>query len=293
MLEQTELADAVAPCHGRETVPQLAASLGGLAPSPRPSPVEGEGVCCAAPILSVILPVYNEAATIDEVIRRVLAAPYAKQVIVVDDGSTDGTLDVLESWEGHASVELLQHSRNRGKGAAIRTGLDHALGRFTIIQDADLEYDPEEYPALIEPMLRGEAQVVYGSRYMRTRRPSVGTAAGSGDHAATRGGGRVFRWGVSVLNVAVRVLYGARLSDEATCYKAFPTELLKSLDLRCERFEFCAEVTAKLCRIGVGIHEVPIRYSARSKAAGKKIRWSDGLSALWTLWKWRRWRPKA
>jgi glycosyltransferase involved in cell wall biosynthesis len=230
-------------------------------------------------VLSVVIPVYNEVGTIDELLRRVLAAPYPKQVIVVDDGSTDGTAEALERWEGHPQLVLLQHSRNRGKGAAIRTGLDHAEGRYTIVQDGDLEYDPDDYPAVIEPLLSGEAEVVYGSRYLRP--PD----------------GRPRRWslsrcGVSALNLCARLLYGARLTDEATCYKAFPTAMLRAMDLECERFEFCPEVTAKACRLGVRIREVPIRYSARGRRGGKKIRWTDGLQALGTLWRWRKWRPK-
>ncbi len=230
-------------------------------------------------LLTVIVPVYNEVGTIDELLRRVVAAPYEKQVIVVDDGSTDGTAEVLERWEGHAQVELLQHSKNRGKGAAIRTGLEHAQGRFTIIQDGDLEYDPEDYPRLIEPLLAGEAQVVYGSRYLRR-------AGGPRQYWSP------FRCGVAVLNVCVRLLYGARLTDEATCYKAFPTDMLRAMDLECERFEFCPEVTAKACRLGLTIHEVPISYDARSIQAGKKIRWTDGLQALAALWRWHNWRCK-
>ncbi len=229
--------------------------------------------------LSVIIPVYNEVGTIDELLRRVLAAPYPKLVIVVDDGSTDGTAEALERWEGHSQIVLLQHSRNRGKGAAIRTGLDHAEGCYTIVQDADLEYDPNDYPAVIEPLLNGEAEVVYGSRYLRPpdgppRRWSLS------------------RCGVSALNLCARLLYGARLTDEATCYKAFPTAMLRAMDLECERFEFCPEVTAKACRLGVRILEVPIGYDARNRGAGKKIRWTDGLQALATLWRWRKWRPK-
>lgn len=230
------------------------------------------------PLLTVIIPVYNEVQTIDALLRRVLAAPYEKQVIVVDDSSTDDTVGILEKWEEHPRVEFLQHSENRGKGAAIRTGLAYAEGRFTIIQDADLEYDPQDYPRVIEPFLSGEAQVVYGSRYLRK--------AGE-----PRQPWRLLRFGVSVLNVCVRLLYGARLTDEATCYKAFPTELLQSMDLQCERFEFCPEVTAKTCRLGLTIQEVPIRYHARSVQQGKKIRWHDGLDALATLWKWRKWQP--
>jgi prepilin-type N-terminal cleavage/methylation domain-containing protein len=226
----------------------------------------------------VIVPVLNEARTIDEVLRHVLAAPYDKQVIVVDDGSTDGTVGVLETWEGHPNVDLLAHSKNRGKGAAIRTGLEHARGRFTIIQDADLEYDPQDYPRLIEPLLSGEAQVVYGSRNLDRRRAR----------------GRpwsLFGLGVSLLNVCVRILYGIRVTDEATCYKAFPTAVLRAMDLECERFEFCPEVTAKACRMGLAIHEVPIAYDPRSVKQGKKIRWRDGWEAIETLWRWRNWNP--
>jgi dolichol-phosphate mannosyltransferase len=230
-----------------------------------------------APLLTVLVPVYNEVGTIDELLCRVLAAPYEKQVIVVDDGSTDGTVELLEKWEGHAQVELLQHSKNRGKGTAIRTGLEHAEGRFTIIQDGDLEYDPQDFPRLIEPLLSGEAQVVYGSRYLRRE-------------GGPRRRWRLLRFGVSCLNVCVRLLYGARLTDEATCYKAFPTALLRAMELECERFEFCPEVTAKACRLGLTINEVPISYDARSVQAGKKIRFGDGLAALATLGKWRNWR---
>jgi dolichol-phosphate mannosyltransferase len=245
----------------------------------KPADVTSRRLPDAVAVLSVVIPVYNEVRTIDELLRRVLAAPYEKQVIVVDDGSTDGTTEVLEKWEGHPQLLLLQHSKNRGKGAAIRTGLDHADCRYTIVQDADLEYDPDDYPAVIEPLLSGEAKVVYGSRYIR------------------RADGPRRRWSLSrcavlALNVCVRLLYGVRLTDEATCYKAFPTAMLRTMDLECERFEFCPEVTAKTCRLGVPILEVPIRYDARSRRAGKKIRWTDGVEALATLWRWRRWRPK-
>ena len=265
-----------------------------------------------SPTLTVIVPVFNEAGTIDEVLRRVLAAPYAKQVLVVDDCSTDGTADRLAQWEGHPEVELLQHGRNQGKGAAIRTGLEQARGEFTIIQDADLEYDPQDFSRVVEPLLRREAQVVYGSRYLGGResrgesREGTGTGTGTGTdedrglrmedrQVAERSGWR--RWpfdlAVSVLNVAVRVLYGVRITDEATCYKAFPTDILRAMDLQCERFEFCPEVTAKACRMGLTILEVPIHYAPRSAAEGKKIRWTDGVEALRTLWRWRQWRPSS
>ena len=216
-----------------------------------------------APLLTVIVPVFNEAATIAGPLWRVLAPPYPKQVIVVDDGSSDGTVEVLEAWQGHREVESLAHSKNRGKGAAIRTALDNARGRFTIIQDADLEYDPQDYPDLIEPLLSGDAQVVYGSRTLN-------------GHWAHGQRWNLFALGVRVLNVCLRLLYGARVTDEATCYKAFPTPTLKAMGLQCERFEFCPEVTAKACRLGFKILEVPIHYEPRSVREGKKIRWSDG-----------------
>ncbi len=229
-------------------------------------------------ILTVIVPVYNEVQTIDELLRRVVAAPYWKQVVVVDDSSTDGTVEVLEKWEDHPEVVLLQHTRNRGKGAAIRTGLEYAEGYFTVIQDADLEYDPQDYARIIEPLLSGEAEVVYGSRYLR-------------EAGHPRQPWRLLRFGVFVLNAFVRLVYGTRLTDEATCYKAFPTAVLRSMDLECERFEFCPEVTAKACRMGLKITEVPIRYRSRTIEAGKKIRWIDGVAALRTLWRWHSWRP--
>ena len=210
------------------------------------------------PLLSVIVPVFNEAATIAELLRRVLAAPYRKQVIVVDDGSSDGTTEVLEAWEGHPEVELLAHGRNRGKGAAIRTALENARGRFTIIQDADLEYDPQDYPDLIEPLLSGDAHVVYGSRSLN-RKWAHGHRW------------NLFGLGVRVLNICLRLLYGVRLTDEATCYKAFPTTALKAMGLECERFEFCPEVTAKACRLGLKILEVPIHYDRGACAKERRF----------------------
>lgn len=221
-------------------------------------------------LLTIIIPAYNEQATIGELLRRVSEAPYHKQIIVVDDASTDATPDILAC----SDCQVIRHPTNRGKGAAIRTGLAHAVGEFTIVQDADLEYDPEDYPKLIEPLMLG-ADAVYGSRYLERNRTGAWTN----------------RVGVSVLNLAVRLLYTARLTDEATCYKAIPTVVLRAMDLRCERFEFCPEVTAKALRMGLRITEVPIRYHARSVAQGKKIRLRDGVEALRTLWWWRNWRP--
>jgi dolichol-phosphate mannosyltransferase len=228
------------------------------------------------PLLSVIIPVFNEQRTIDALLRCVLDAPYAKQVIVIDDGSADGTPALLQAWNNHPEIEIHSQAVNSGKGAAIRVGIAAAKGRFVVIQDADLEYDPQDYPKLIEPLQQGTAQVVFGSRYLQ--RPDAM-------------GAFLFRTGVRVINWAVRLLYGVRLTDEATCYKAMPTSLLKLLDLQCERFEFCPEVTAKLCRLGICITEVPISYHARATSEGKKIRLIDGLEALQTLWRWRKWSP--
>jgi dolichol-phosphate mannosyltransferase len=230
-----------------------------------------------APLLSVIVPVFNEGSTIDQLLERVVKARYEPQVIVVDDGSSDETPAQLAKWADHPQVTVLRHAQNRGKGAAIRTGLAAARGRYCLVQDADLEYDPSEYPTVIEPLRNGAGLVVYGSRYLRS-------------HVR---GGWFFRQGVRVLNLAVRWLYGQRLTDEATCYKALPTALLRHLQLECERFEFCPEVTAKVCRLGVSILEVPVSYHPRTSAAGKKIRLSDGWQALTELWRWRRWQPTA
>ncbi len=210
-------------------------------------------------LLIVIIPVYNKKRTTDKFLRRVLVAPYYKEVIVVNDGLTDGTRAVLEKWKGDPRVVVLHHSCNQAKGKPIRTALVHAQGKFTLIQDANLEYEPQDYPRLIETLSRGEAQVVYGSRYL---------LANKGEPHPWR----VFGYGVVLLNFSVRILYGARLTDEATCYKAFATSLLKAIDLQCDRFDFCPEVTAKACRLGLNIQEVPIHYHFRGLEAGKKIR---------------------
>jgi hypothetical protein len=208
------------------------------------------------PLLSVIIPVYNEERTVDALLRRVVAGPFPhpqKEVIVVDDGSRDGTADVLARWQGRPGVVLLRHAQNRGKGAAVRTGLAQARGEITLIQDADLEYDPADYPRVLAPIRAGWAEVVYGSRYLRPAAPLPWSK---------------FRLAVWLLNQSVRLLYGQRLTDEATCYKALRTDLFRLLDLRAERFELCAEVTAKVCRLGVPIVEVPISYAPRTAKEG-------------------------
>jgi len=225
------------------------------------------------PPLTVLIPVYNEERTVDELLRRVAEGPYPdKEVIVIDDGSHDATPRLLEAWAGVPGFRVLRHAKNRGKGAAVRTGLAQATGEVTIIQDADLEYDPTDYPRLVEPIRRGEAEAVYGSRYLAPTRRLPWTR---------------FRLGVSFFNLLVLLLYGRRLTDEATCYKAARTGLWRSLDLRAERFELCPEMTAKLCRRGVRILEVPISYHPRGAVEGKKIGWRDAVQTVWTLLRWR------
>lgn len=220
----------------------------------------------------MLVPVYNEHATLEALLGRVLAVPIDKEVIVVDDGSGDGTREVLAGLAARWPIRALYHERNRGKGYAIRTALAEAKGEIVIIQDADLEYDPEEYPRLVAPIVRGETNVVYGSRYLGR------------DNALPL---THFKVAVLLLNAIANVLYGTRLTDEATCYKVFRTSLLKSLPLRCERFEFCPEVTARVARRGERILELPIHYHYRTRAQGKKIGWRDGLEAIWTLLRYR------
>jgi dolichol-phosphate mannosyltransferase len=228
--------------------------------------------------LSVLIPAYHEERTIAEVLRRVAAVDtsalgFEKEVIVCDDGSSDGTAREIESVAATAQgMKLVRHPRNRGKGAAIRTALDHATGDFVLIQDADLEYDVGDYPVMLQAVKDG-ADVVYGSRFLRRRVPEGMRLQ---NYLANR-----------VLTTTANVLYGHDITDEATCFKVIRTELLRSLDLRCERFEFCPEVTAKLGKRRVKIVEVPIAYSARSVLDGKKVGWTDGLEAIWVLLKER------
>jgi glycosyltransferase involved in cell wall biosynthesis len=222
------------------------------------------------PLVSIVIPAYNEADTIGRAIDRVRAVPLQKEIIVVDDGSTDETPQLLAQ---QPDVVVLRHSQNLGKGMAIRTAIAHAQGEIIIIQDADLEYDPMDIPRVIAPIAEGKAQVVYGSRFLTAKRPK---------------GMRLPNWLINRLLAAmVRWLYWHPLTDEATCYKAFRADLLKSVPLTCRRFEFCPEVTAKVIRRGVKIVEVPISYEARTTLQGKKIRWWDGVEAIWTLLKWR------
>jgi dolichol-phosphate mannosyltransferase len=234
------------------------------------------------PLLTVIIPVFNECKTIDEILSRVVAAiPSDKEILVVDDGSTDGSSKRLDEWENVEHVSVFRHERNQGKGMAVRTALAHAKGKFVIIQDADLEYDPNDYAALLRPLQEEKADVVYGSRALARKRCNI----------KDRGLLNPYRLGVAVLNISVRLLFGLRVTDEATCYKVFSTSILRAMELQCKGFEFCPEVTAKTARMKLKLQEVPIRYAPRSKRDGKKIGLSDAFKAWATLWKWRRWSP--
>jgi glycosyltransferase involved in cell wall biosynthesis len=219
--------------------------------------------------ISVIIPVYNERDTVAETIARVRASSVEKEIIVVDDASTDDTAEIVASLVGD-DLRLLRQERNQGKGTAIRRGLEAVTGDVVIIQDADLEYDPADYPALIAPIAAGEAAVVYGTRAPRFE--------------GMRWPHRAFNWLAARL---ANLLYRADITDEATCYKVFRTEVLCDIPLKCERFEFCPEITAKVRKRGIKIVEVPVSYHARTVGAGKKIRWWDGVVALWTLVKYR------
>jgi dolichol-phosphate mannosyltransferase len=219
--------------------------------------------------VSVIVPIYNEAAHVEELLRAIEASPAKKEIILVDDGSTDGTREKLQSIPFLNDVTIVFHERNYGKGAAIRTALAYARGEYVLIQDSDLEYDPQDYPALLRPLEEGRANVVYGVRPDRPER------------------GMRFFLGAKLLTHLTNFLYGAGIHDEATCYKVFRRSVLSRIRLECHRFEFCPEVTAKLCRMGERIAEVPISYVPRSATEGKKIRHSDGWLAIWTLIRYR------
>jgi glycosyltransferase involved in cell wall biosynthesis len=219
------------------------------------------------PLLSVVIPVYNERATLEEVVRRVQAVPIEKEIIVVDDGSTDGSREILaRAPTGSSEIRVLLQDDNRGKGAALRRGFREARGAIVLVQDADLEYDPADYPQLLAPIERGVADVVYGSRFL------------GGPHRV------LLFWhylGNRALTTLSNVFTNLNLSDVWTGYKVFRAEVLHGLDLREDRFGFEAEVTAKIARGRWRVYEVPIAYHGRTYAEGKKITWKDGVRGVW------------
>ncbi|RIK07960.1 MAG: glycosyl transferase [Acidobacteria bacterium] len=222
--------------------------------------------------ISIIIPVFNERNTLQEVVRRCRAAdlPCPREILIVDDGSTDGSDQIARGLED-STVRAVIQGRNQGKGAAVRKGIEVASGDYILIQDADLEYDPDDWQKLVAPVLAGKATVVYGSRFTGERRNMM-----------------FWHWvGNRMLSFVTNVLYNTTLSDMETCYKLAPTEVLQSLGLKANKFDIEPEMTAKLLRKRVRIYEVPISYAGREFEEGKKITWRDGFSALWTLIKYR------
>jgi glycosyltransferase involved in cell wall biosynthesis len=224
--------------------------------------------------LSVIVPVFNERNTVAEIVRRMRAVELPAQldleVVVVDDGSSDGTDKVLAAL-GDSTVRVISHPTNSGKGAAIRTGLATVRGDLVLVQDADLEYDPDDWPRLLDPILRGKAQIVYGSRFTGERKNMFPS-----------------HWvGNRVLTLVTNILYRTTLSDMETCYKLFDRRVLAGITIRSERFDFEPEITAKVLRRGYRIYEVPISYAGREIDEGKKISWRDGIGAIVALVRYR------
>jgi len=221
--------------------------------------------------VSIVVPVYNEEATIANIISTIVQTPFKKEIIIVDDGSTDGTRELL-STVAHPEVRVILHERNMGKGAALKTGFDNAKGDILIIQDADLEYDPAEYPTLLQPILSGRADVVFGSRF-----------AGHGAHRV------LYFWhyaGNRFLTLLSNIFTDLNLTDMETCYKVFTADALKGIEIKEKRFGFEPEITAKIAKKKLRIYEVPISYYGRTYEEGKKINWKDGVWALWCILKY-------
>ena len=221
----------------------------------------------------MIIPVYNEKKTLPKLLKKIEGVKSInKEIIIVDDGSEDSTRDFLKKVKD--KYKVIFHEKNKGKGTAIRTGLKHATGDIVIIQDADLEYDPNDYNKLIKPIIEGKANVVYGSRRLQKQKEEYANIG--------------FYIGGITINLIANILYpNLHITDEATCYKVFKADVIKNLNLKCKRFEFCPEVTAKLAKRKIKIMEIPISYHPRSVEEGKKINWKDGIEAIWTLLKYK------
>lgn len=223
--------------------------------------------------LTVIIPVYNEENTLKEIITRVLNTGIVNEIICINDGSTDRSgilLNEFQKYEG-VKIKVLNHEINKGKGESVKSALKEAESEITVIQDADLEYDPAQFKNMLKLFENRDVYVVYGSRNL-LKNPKSSQA---------------FYWGGILLSKLTNLLYGSEITDESTCYKMFRTNLLRELNLQCSGFDFCPEVTSKILKRKIVIHEVPINYTPRKHSEGKKIKWQDGLKAIWTLIKFR------